>query len=164
MKCDVIKQLTAEKKRVSILFVCSGNIIRSPYAEMLFEKMIAEQDHELSSRFKVDSGAVTYKNVNISTMSMNALMAEGVLSERIKKFFPRHIDDHPDLFSQADLILVMTTEHLSRLEKYENKSYLITSFAGLSEEDVPDPYFESTPEIAFKMIKDSLQAIINCLI
>lgn len=159
--CDTFLQLMASKEKISLLFICSGNIIRSPYAEILFEKMLVEAD--LESRFILSSGAVTYRNSRISTMSYNELLKEGISSSRIKSFYPRHIDDHRHLFSNADIILVMSRDHQSKLSRFKEKSHLLTEFAGLSPEDVPDPYFESTPEIAYNMIKRSLQALIECL-
>lgn len=159
--CDTIRQLMTSKDKVSMLFICSGNIIRSPYAEILFEKMLIEAN--LETRFIVSSGGVTYRNSRISTMSYNELLKEGISSSRIRSFYPRHIDDHTHLFSNADIILVMSGDHLSRLSRFKEKSYLLTEFAGLPPEDVPDPYFESTPEIAYNMIKMSLQAMIKCL-
>ncbi|MHA1170275.1 MAG: arsenate reductase/protein-tyrosine-phosphatase family protein [Candidatus Hodarchaeales archaeon] len=160
-KCETLQRLMASKDKISILFICSGNIIRSPYAEILFEQMII--DAGLKSRFIINSGAVTYHNSKISTLSYNELLKEGVSSSRIRSFYPRHIDDHPQLFSQADLILVMSREHLSKLSRFKDKSHLLTEFAGLPPEDVPDPYFESTPEKAYSMIKKSLQALISCI-
>ncbi|MFW9994644.1 MAG: hypothetical protein ACFFD4_21555 [Candidatus Odinarchaeota archaeon] len=161
MQCDYLKQLMNEKNTVSILFVCSGNIIRSPYAELLFEKMLVEKG--LMKSFMLSSGAVTYRNSKISSLSRKALITEGVSQERINKFYPRYIDDYPELFRNADLILAMSEEHLDELEEFTDKSFLLTSFAGLPAKNVPDPYFESTPLIAFNMIKESLLTIVKCL-
>lgn len=40
-----------------ILFICHGNICRSPMAEFIFKKMLAEQG--LSNEFVVDSAATS---------------------------------------------------------------------------------------------------------
>lgn len=40
-------------ERVGVLFVCLGNICRSPLARVIFEKMVA--DHALQHRFDIDS-------------------------------------------------------------------------------------------------------------
>lgn len=140
----------------TILFICSGNIIRSPYAEILFEFLI-QDDSQLKSKIHVESGAVTYRNYSISRESYDQLVNEGIQPERISKFKPRHIKDHPKMLKNADLILVMAKGHLKRVpSEYQEKTFLFLEFIKGVSESVPDPFFDPPFERAFDLIKDAL--------
>jgi protein-tyrosine phosphatase len=143
----------------TILFICSGNIIRSPYAEILFEHLIND-DPRLESKIQAESGAVTYRNYSISRESYEQLIKEGVQPDRISQFKPRHHNDHPRMFEKADLILVMAKSHLRRIpSKYHGKTYLFLDFTQDISESVPDPFFDPPYERAFDLIKDALLSL-----
>lgn len=151
-----------EKEKISINFVCSGNIIRSPYAEMLFEKLLLEKNTTFSVRVNVESSGVTYKNYQISRETTQMLLKEGVSRKRIDDFSPRYIGDYPNLFDTNDLILVMEKNHLSAIPKEAKaKAYLLLDFTSGRKDDVPDPFFTPPFERAYNMIKASLEIIIQ---
>ena len=153
------------KEKISINFVCSGNIIRSPYAEILFEKLLLEKNTALTTKIKVESSGVTYRNYQISRESTQMLLNEGVPRKRIDNFFPRFIGDYPDLFVTNDLILVMESNHLSVIPKYaKDKAFLLLEFTLGRKEDVPDPFFTPPFGKAYKMIKNSLEILIRELV
>nr|XP_019607561.1 PREDICTED: low molecular weight phosphotyrosine protein phosphatase isoform X3 [Rhinolophus sinicus] len=54
----------AERVPKSVLFVCLGNICRSPIAEAVFRKLVTDQN--VSDAWTVDSGAVSDWNVGRS--------------------------------------------------------------------------------------------------
>ncbi len=141
----------------TINFVCSGNIIRSSYAEMLFEKLIREFD-VLSQKIQVESGGVKYRNSMISEESALMLIKEGVSKERINRFSPRFYRDYPEMFEKSDLILVMEQSHLQYIpQKFREKSFLFLDFVyDQTIGDVPDPYFDPPFERAYNMIKEAL--------
>ena len=47
--------MAEESEKVSVLFVCMGNICRSPTAEGVFRKLVA--DEGLSERVEIDSAS-----------------------------------------------------------------------------------------------------------
>lgn len=150
------------KEFFKINFVCSGNIIRSPYAELLFEKLISEED-SLRNKIQVESGGVVYRNRMISEESASMLIKEGVSKERINQFSPRYHDDYPDMFKEADLTLVMERSHLKYIpKKYKEKAFLFLDFVyGSTIGDVPDPYFDPPFERAYTMIKEALESLLE---
>ncbi|MFX0125096.1 MAG: hypothetical protein ACFFAE_15805 [Candidatus Hodarchaeota archaeon] len=162
---DIHKQKTLStlKKKISrgeiirILFVCSGNIMRSPIGEMLFEKMI--QDLPCHPLIKSESGAVVYRNSSLLYETRQILLNEGVSEERIDEFYPRHITNHPQLFQNADLILVMEFSHFSVLAEFGLKSFLLKDFTlGISEE-ISDPYFGGSLNDVTEEIKECLEVL-----
>ena len=147
----------------TINFICSGNIIRSPYAEILFEKLLEKSGKKIGLKIKVESGGVKYQNSMISEESATMLMKEGVTKERINRFFPRYYRDYPEMFVKTDLILVMEQSHLQYIpNKFGNKSFLFLDFVyGKTIGNVPDPYFDPPFERAYNMIKEALQSLLE---
>jgi len=161
-------QLLPEKKSInsepiSIVFICSGNVIRSAYAELLFEKMVAETNC-LRDRIQVHSGAVQYHNTRIYSEIIPFLIKEGVEELRIKNFKSRHVDDYPELLSDSDLILVMTNSHIRRIpDLYKDKSFLIYQYGTGEALEIPDPYFEPPMERAIRMLNKALNGLLDRL-
>ena len=127
-----------------ILFVCLGNICRSPAAEGIFKKKL--KDRDLEKLFVVDSaGTGSWHVGNLADPRMReAASLRGI--ELISR--SRQIETN-DLF-EFDYILVMDKNNLNAvkslvkdpLSKVNSKIKLILSYSknsGLDE--VPDPYY-----------------------
>ena len=163
---DEHKQRILEKFRESnhfhIVFICSGNIIRSPYAHLLFEHLL-EEDIKLKSKIQVESGGVTYRNFSISMETRNMLLKEGIPPDKISEFSPRYFPDHPDMFKGVDLVLVMERNHIRKIPN--KNTFLLLEFTLGKHINVPDPYFEPPYERSFEMIKEALiqlRELFNC--
>lgn len=157
LRLDKQKQQILQKFKDSnhfhIVFICSGNIIRSPYAHLLFEHLL-EEDIELKNKIRVESGGVTYRNFSISMEARDMLLKEGVPPNKISEFTPRYFPDHPDMFQGVDLVLVMEKSHIRKIPN-EN-TFLLLEFALGNVKNVPDPYFDPPYERSFQMIKQAL--------
>ncbi len=127
-----------------ILFVCLGNICRSPAAEGVFKKKIKERD--LENFFEVDSagtGGWHVGNLADPRMRETALSRGIELTSRSRKI------EESDLY-QFDHILVMDNDNLeavkSLIKDHKNpinsKIKLILSYSKSTQyEEVPDPYY-----------------------
>ncbi|MFW9779773.1 MAG: hypothetical protein ACFFE8_13040 [Candidatus Heimdallarchaeota archaeon] len=159
-KKKIIEKFKSVKDSFTINFVCSGNIIRSPYAQMLFEHKINKIPS--LSKIRAESAAVTYKNSVIYPESEKALLEKGVDEKKISSFRPRFYLDYPEIFSQADLILVMTHKHIPRIpEKYREKTFLLRDFALGKAENIPDPFFDPPFDRAYDMIDEALDGLVE---
>ena len=159
-KQETLVNLKAKMSRgelIHILFVCSGNIMSSPISEMLFEKII--QDHSCHSLIKSESGAVIYRNSHLMSETRQVLLREGIPAERINRFYPRHIVNHPQLFQNADLILVMEYNHFSVLADFGLRSFLLKDFTLGKSKEIGDPYFGGSLLDATEEIKECLQVL-----
>jgi len=146
---------------IKIVFLCSGNVIRSAYAELVFTKMISEEEC-LRKRVKVGSGGVRYRNIRIYPEIVEYILQESIDPHQIDIFRPRHMLDHPEVLVEADLILVMTREHLTRIpQKYQEKSHLLYQYVFDEPLDIPDPYFEPPMERAVSLIKKALTGLLQ---
>ena len=153
---QLILQKFKESNHFTIIFICSGNIIRSPYAHLLFKHLIQE-DVELTKKIRVDSGGVTYRNSSISVEAHEMLLKEGVPSEKIIEFIPRYFTDYPDMFQGVDLVLVMEKNHIRRVPRnIRDQTFLLLEFTQGITDNVPDPYFNPPFERSFKIIKEAV--------
>lgn len=125
-----------------LLFVCLGNICRSPSAENIMNHLIEQAN--LSAQIVCDSvGTSNYHIGEPPDLRMTvAARARGIeLKGKARQF---KLSD----FDKFDLILAMDRENyqdITRLDpsgKYLNKVRLICEFASNSSiKDVPDPYY-----------------------
>ncbi len=125
-----------------VLFVCMGNICRSPTAEGVFRKMV--RDVGLSDTVKVDSAGTHGYHVG-EAPDVRAQLAGRKRGYELADLRARQItaDDYRDY----DYILAMDWENLSAMQQqcprqYKHKLHLLMRFA--SEFDaatVPDPYY-----------------------
>jgi len=125
-----------------ICFVCSGNICRSPSAEVVMRALAARAG--LADEIEVCSAGLGDWHVGerADPRSAEALTARGydAAAHRARQFRPDWFDDH-------DLVVAMDRSHLRDLRRMagaadQEKVRLLTSFGpDATDEDVPDPYY-----------------------
>lgn len=124
-----------------VLFVCSGNICRSPLAEAIFRKLA--HDAGLAARFEVDSaGTHSYhEGEPADPRTRRVGQRHGVDVASIA----REVEERD--FGRFDLIVAMDRGHLRQLAARggaanRSKLRLMRDFdADASGPDVPDPYY-----------------------
>ncbi|WP_397475279.1 low molecular weight protein-tyrosine-phosphatase [Pusillimonas sp.] len=125
-----------------VLFVCMGNICRSPSAEGVFRHMIDEAG--LSGAVQVDSAATHSFHLG-EAPDARAQAAARKRGYDISHSVARQV--RPEDFREFDLILAMDWENLSALQQqcpkvYHHKLMLLMRFANEFEEaTVPEPYY-----------------------
>ncbi|PZD73613.1 Low molecular weight protein-tyrosine-phosphatase YfkJ [Acaryochloris thomasi RCC1774] len=125
-----------------LLFVCLGNICRSPSAEGIMNHLIAEAG--LSQEIICDSAGTSGFHIGEPAdrrMSAAAQQQGFTLTSRSRKF---EVSD----FEEFDLILAMDQDNydamlaLDRTGRYHHKLKMICEFCqNHSDHDVPDPYY-----------------------
>lgn len=123
-----------------IIFVCHGNICRSPMAEFIFRHLAAEAG--LSAEFEVSSAAVSYEEQGngIYPPAAQTLRRHGI------PFGNHHAHRiTPQEFASADLVVVMDSSNrrlLDRLTQQPDspKVLKMMQFTGISD-DVADPWY-----------------------
>ena len=153
------------KSRTAILFVCLGNICRSPLAEGVFRAIVAERG--LEHAFEIDSAALGDWHVGGPPDARSVAVAHRVGID-ISLQRARQIA-LPD-FSRFDLIFGMDRSNISRLRELAPKEarqriHLFLDYALGKEEDVPDPYYgteENFSEV-YEKIREASGALISRL-
>ncbi len=152
-----------------ILFVCLGNICRSPAAEGIFIQKIKDKD--LENLFVVDSAGTGGWHVgNLPDRRMReATLSRGIeLTSRSRKI------DENDL-NEFDHILVMDKDNLNAvkslitddMDHINSKIKLILSYSKTSElDEVPDPYYggQNGFEKVLDLLNDAIDELIDSLI
>ncbi|TCL72796.1 low molecular weight protein-tyrosine-phosphatase [Rhizobium sp. BK251] len=128
-------------KRISILFVCMGNICRSPLAEGIFLHLVGRQ-HGIEG-FDVDSAGTGGWHEGEPPDRRSIAVARGhgldISNQRARKI-------RRDDFDRFDVIVAMDRNNLAELTKTappgaRERIHLFSSLAQGTIEDVPDPYY-----------------------
>lgn len=130
------------KKQVSVLFVCMGNICRSPTAEGVFRHLVQQEGHE--NWITTDSAGTHAYHIGEQPdrRAQQTARSRGVdLSDlRGRKAIKND-------FEEFDYVLAMDDDNYQILESmcpsgFENKLSLFLDFSNdYSETQVPDPYY-----------------------
>ncbi len=126
---------------ISVLFVCMGNICRSPTAEGVFRHFVNEAG--LADQIETDSAGTHAYHVGEPADRRASAAAErrGVSLDEIRA---RRVCD--DDFERFDYILAMDENNQVHLldrapDEHRAKVQLFLNYASVSETEVPDPYY-----------------------
>ena len=145
----------------SVLFVCLGNICRSPSAEAVFRHKV----NLAGVAIDVDSaGTQGYHTGSLpDERSMEAGLSRGYNFEGISC---RKVEKSD--FSRFDLIVAMDEVNLRNLQsespdEHHHKIQLFMSYSELEEEIVPDPYYGGKKgfEYVLDLIEDASDGLIR---
>lgn len=129
------------KKKTSVLFVCMGNICRSPTAEGVFRYHV--EGAGLADHIEIDSAGTHAYHVGEpadrrarAAAERRGMSLDGIRARRVSR----------DDFERFDYILAMDEDNLARLkdeapEEHRHKLRLFLEFATIEEREVPDPYY-----------------------
>ncbi len=152
-----------------ILFVCLGNICRSPAAEGVFIQKI--KDRDLENLFVVDSAGTGGWHVgNLA----DPRMRETALSRGIKLTSRSRKIEENDLY-EFDHILVMDQDNLDAVKSLikdsmnpiNSKIKLILTYSKNSKlDEVPDPYYggQNGFDKVLDLLDDAIDGLIDSLI
>ncbi len=139
---ELINQIQTEP-RAHIIFLCAGNICRSPYASMMFEKMLNNSQLSQQKEFLIQSGGfIKQREVMIHELTRRCLLDDGIPEERIKQHTPRIMRKHKEDMRLATVLFVMTESHRDVLvpAKYRHKVLLLSQVKGDDNiANIPDP-------------------------
>lgn len=152
-----------------ILFVCTGNICRSPTAEGIMQKLVDEAG--LSQQILIDSAATSsYHNGDIpDSRSIECANHHGLDLCSLRSRSVRAED-----FAEFDLILAMDSQNIWNLDRKRpdgdaryNKAVVkkLLEYAPQFGIDVPDPYYGNDGfENVYQMIEAACQNLMAELI
>lgn len=143
------------QNKIKVLFICLGNICRSPTAQGVFLHKVAEAG--LGDRIEVDSAGTAAYHINKApdARAVAAAAARGVdlTPLRARKAIPED-------FLEYDYILLMDKKNIADMKRITPAGYpgyfgLLMSFAGQPGVEVPDPY--RGEESGFERVLDMVE-------
>lgn len=159
-----LSQVIANMKKVSVLFVCMGNICRSPTAEGVFRHLVRQE--ELEHLVQTDSAGTHAYHVGNPPDSRAQATAERRGIELHDLRARRVSVEDFDLF---DYVLAMDRDNYEILSDlcppgYESRLRLFMEFAPqLNIPEVPDPYYGGASgfERVFDMVEEASQGLLE---
>lgn len=151
-------------RKIKVLFVCMGNICRSPTAEGVFLHLLKQKNS--LQQFEIDSAGTHAYHVGEPPDSR----AQQTARERgIDLSFIRARKFANADFENFDFILAMDTDNLQILRQacpaeHQYKVQLFLDYAkGRAENDVPDPYYGGPQgfENVFDLVADASEGFYN---
>jgi len=150
-------------EKVTVLFVCMGNICRSPMAQGIFEKLLHE--HDLADRIRVDSAGTHAYHVG-EAPDVRAIRSAQRRGVDLSQQQARRVSAAD--FEMFDYVLAMDKSNYELLAGicqagHLSKLHLFMDFApDASSREVPDPYYGGAT--GFERVLDLIEMAANGLL
>lgn len=148
---------------IKILFICLGNICRSPMAEFLFKDMVAKRG--LADKFYIASAATSSYEignpVHPGTRNKLAQYGIGVAGKTAVQLTKADYDKY-------DYLIGMESSNIRNIlcivgSDSRHKVYKLLQFAG-SERDIADPWYTGNFDVTYNDIHEGCTALLEYLL
>lgn len=144
-----------------ILFVCHGNICRSPMAEFIMKALVKARGVE--NEYYIESAAVSDEEYGnpIYPPAKRCLSQHGVAWDPTKSARTVRAED----YARFDRIICMDSSNLRLIRRYipedpQGKIHLMMSYTGRSR-DVADPWYTGDFDKTFQDILSACEAMLD---
>jgi len=145
---------------IQVLFVCLGNICRSPMAEGVFRNVLKQEN--LSSKVSVDSAATSSWHIGspphkgtLAILKKYNISADGLVGRQLTK----------EDFEKYDYIIGMDESNVRNIFEITGKPQhpKIIRLLDLTEhnKDVPDPFYTGDFEETYQLVTEGCQALLE---
>lgn len=150
------------KDMIKILFICYGNICRSPMAEFILKDMVKQQ--KLEDQFEIASAATSTEEIGnpvhpgtVNKLREYGISTAGKYAVRVNK----------QDYEKYDYLICMDNYNIKNLAKIfgqkTEKIYKLLQFAG-SDADVDDPWYTGDFNQAYEDIVSGCKGLLNYLL
>ena len=147
---------------IKVMFVCLGNICRSPMAEFVLKDMVSKKG--LSNEFYIKSSATSYEEIG------NDIYC-GARDKLIQKNIPftkrKATRLTPEDYNKYDFIIGMEEANIRDIKRIvgedkENKIYKLLDFSN-NPRDIADPWYTGNFEVTYYDIVEGCHAFLESL-
>lgn len=143
-----------------ILFICHGNICRSPMAEFIMKDIVHK--HQKEEEYNIASAAISYEEIGNDIYDR----AKDVLIEHNIPFSKHHakIIQKTD-YERYDYLIAMDDENINALQRlfkhdFQHKIYKLTYFVN-ENGNIIDPWYSRNFCLAFREINRCCAALFH---
>jgi protein-tyrosine phosphatase len=145
-------------EKISVLFICLGNICRSPMAEAVFRHLVAEQG--LADQFEIASAGTGGWHVgeapHVGTQQILTKNGIGVGGKRAMRV---NLQD----FKTYNYLIAMDAQNVTDVaDRFGVKISRLLDFAPPgSPLDVPDPYYDNNFEEVYRLVLSGCKGLLE---
>ena len=147
---------------INVLFVCLGNICRSPMAEAIFQQLVDEAG--LADKFHIDSAGTGSWHVGEKAHpGTRRILAEHGIRYKGRA---RQVTVQDMADSQTYVITMdqSNSQNLRRQFGQHSNQYRLLDFSSQkAETDVPDPYYTNNFEYVYQLVKDGCEGLLETI-
>ena len=147
---------------IKILFICHGNICRSPMAEFMMKDLVKKEG--LEDRFLIESAAVSREEIgNPVYPPAREMLARHGISCAGKRARQMTVQD----YEEYDLLIAMDRSNLTRMERIcgrdtQGKIYLMMDFTSRPGE-VADPWYTGDFTATWRDLEEGCRGLLDYL-
>lgn len=147
----------------TILYVCSGNVFRSVFAEGYTLHLLSKNN--IKDISVLSCGTIAQQNFKLPTVIKKIFELYRIKEKDLSKHIPTRINKN--LVETADLILVMERSHLDfiyqNFREFFHKSYLLKEFAGFfSQPEIYDPI--GNPDSVYLQTAEEIKLCVEIIV
>ncbi len=145
---------------IRVLFICHGNICRSPMAEFVFKDMVAKAG--LSDKFHIESAATSNEEignpVHYGTREKLASLGISCAGKTARRMTKKDYESY-------DYLLAMDKNNVRNIMRIigndpGNKVHLLLEYAG-SARDIADPWYTGNFDVTYDDILEGCSAFLK---
>jgi low molecular weight protein-tyrosine phosphatase len=144
---------------INVLFICLGNICRSPMAEAVFQQLVDEAG--LTDQFEIDSvGTGSWHIGEKAHPGTRAVLAEhGIVYNGRSRQISAEEMNNPHTY-----IITMDQSNSNTLSRqfgtHPNQHRLLNFSSQKAETDVPDPYYTNNFPYVYQLVTDGCRGLL----
>ncbi len=148
-------------KTTRILFVCHGNICRSPMAEFIMKKLV--EDAGLAEQFEIASAATSTEEIGnpVYPPARRKLAEHGIGCEgKYARQLTRRDYEHYDLLIGMDRYNIRNMERMCGGDP-EGKIHSLMEYEGRKGQDVADPWYTGDFDATWRDCLNGCKALLE---